>query len=385
MYEKISKHNIGVGLVLCLLFCLFLSACGKGTVNPITESKEPAETINKSEQDADLSFLSGKSLIFLARMQDEVVCYVTRTPDADEKIAYLYASNTKEVLREIALSENANYFCTDGVRLFAIDRFDGLNGRIYQYTVSGVDDTSYSYTDGIQVSPELESEFRWQDTTTGKWHYLFEDVMVTIINENHQNFLFGFIGESQEQTYLVDLLTGEKRSIESLSGEQFPVSVLAFSDENVMVYRADDDINEYTLKNLNGDVVRQWTYARSSDDGKKSGTNGSFLVVYDWQEPTGMATLINCADGTDTTITFQSVVESKWVKVSSDGSLLLTFDQDSLFSLYETASGKCVKTFTVQNVLPGLQTDAVHLDIKGRDIYIQTLQNDMLGIAIATY
>lgn len=384
MYEKISKRNIGVGLALCLLFCLFLAACGKGTVNPITENNEPADTINKSEQDADLSFLSGKSLIFLERMQDEVLCYVTQMPDTDEKTAYLYASNTKEVLREIALSEKANYFCTDGVRLFAVDQFDGIDGRIYRYTVSGTEDTSYSYTDGIQIVPEMESEFRWQDMTTGKWYCRFENKMVTI-NESHQNFLFCSIGESPAQTYLVDLLTGEKRSIESLSGEQVPVSVLAFSDENVMIHRADDSVDEYTLKNLNGDVVRQWTYARSNDDGKMSSTNGSSIVIYDWQEPTGMSTLIDCADSTDKTITFQAVAESKWVKVSSDGSLILTFDRDSLFSLYETASGKCVKTFIVKDVQYGLQTDAVHFDIKERDIYIQTQQNNVLGIAIATY
>lgn len=385
MYVTNSKWCVGMGIVLCLLCLLFLSACGKGASNRLTENDLPVDTVIK---DADLSFLSGKTLLYLARMQDEVLCYVTGMPDIDEKTACFYAPNTKRMLREVALSEKANYFYTDGVRLFAVDQFDGTDGRIYQYTVSDTEDMLYSYTEGIRVLPELESEFRWQDTVTGKWHYRFENKLVTM-NAIRQNFLFRSIGEASAQTYLVDLLTGEKRVIKSLSGGNMPIEILAFSDENMMIHLADDDVVVYTLKNLNGDVINQWTYARSgADGGKTSGTTGSFLVIYDrksYQSPSGTAIIINCADGAEKTITFQSAAESQWVKVSPDGAFVLTYDHDRQFSLYNVNSGKCVKTFTVQNVEPGVQVDAVHFDTQGREIYIQIRENNVLGVTIVAY
>lgn len=383
-----SKQHISAGFALCLLCCLFLSACGKANSNRLTERSIPSDTVSKSEQEADLSFLSGKSLLFFARMQDEVMCYVTEMPDANEKTAYFYTSNAKRILREVALSEKANYFFTDETRLFAIDQFDGIDGRIYQYTVSGTEDTSYSYTEGIQVLPELESEFRWQDMVTGAWHCRFENKLVTM-NATRQDFLFRSIGELPAQTYLVDLLTGEKRAVESLSGDNMPVEISAFVEDYVMTEKSNSEVNEYMLKDLSGRMIHQWTYPRSNaDGGKTSGSAGSFLVIYDWksnQTPSGGTTVINCADGTEETVTFQSTVESQWVKVSPDGAFVLTYDLNQQFSLYDVNSGRCVKTFTVQNAEPSLQPAVVHFDIQGREIYIHTQQNDMLGVAIAAY
>ena len=374
--------------IIVFLCCLFLlTGCGYETTADLTEKNHSKSRIENGEEATALSFLSGNYLRYMARMKKDVLCYVTESQNLDTKAVHFYDTKENRLLREITLPQQAAYFFADESRLFAVDQFDSLSGNINLYSISGKDDTSYSYAAGIQVLPEREDLFRWQDQNTSEWHCIFDHRWITT-HTNRQSFLFRSIGESQVHTYLVNLLTGERQVIESLSGENMPEEILAYCGENILTHKADDEVIVYTLHDLNGDLVNQWVYPRSGDGGKTASINGNYLVIYDrktYQAPSGSATVVNCEDGKDKTLTFQSAVESQWVKASPDGRLLLTFDLENRFFLYDVNHGKRIESFDVQNVEPDIQPDMVHFDAVSREIYIQTRDNEILDIAIHVY
>ena len=161
--------------IIVFLCCLFLlTGCGYETTADLTEKNHSKSRIENGEEATALSFLSGNYLRYMARMKKDVLCYVTESQNLDTKAVHFYDTKENRLLREITLPQQAAYFFADESRLFAVDQFDSLSGNINLYSISGKDDTSYSYAAGIQVLPEREDLFRWQDQNTSEWHCIFD-------------------------------------------------------------------------------------------------------------------------------------------------------------------------------------------------------------------
>lgn len=341
------------------------------TVSETTEQQNQTPVIASGE----IKVMKDLDIIYMAPIDAQTMCFVCRGLDGLPK-AVFYDVVTKKTVGRTELENNSKYYAVSSGKLLSFENVRIVDGTCKTIDKNGNVIGSFSYVDNVSAEDECKMGSSMFATA-------FKKVAADPVTGD---FIYIASGRETKTTYYVSYSQQTKTKLDFLSGENLPVEIKHFSNNNILTLKTENGKSTATLINIDGTIVQQKVY----ESEKTVACCGAYAVIFDRKNETGRTSdnkvqLLSFYDGSVRDIILGSDTEGQWCTVSPDGNYVLTYDNSVSFKLYDTASSALVESFEITNIEPGIINSKVYIDGTNRVIYFQTANNDIYGTYIKNF